>query len=454
MAYQDLRGFLKRLEEVEGELVRITEELSPRLEMSAVLKRAGAGEGPVVLFEKVAGYPGVSVVGNVLGTRRRLAVALGVSIEVLEEEYIKRRQNLIPPEVVDGGPVKEVAIRRNVDLLKTVPVLVHHEKDAGPYISAGVVIAKDPETGVRSCGIHRLQIKGRDKMGVLLANPPLADYFAKAEAAGKPLDVAVAVGVDPYILTASVARGGPGMDKLALAGGLKGEAIKLVKGETVDVEVPASAEYVIEGRVLPHIREEEGPFGESTGYYLTFSNPVIQVTAITSRKNPIFQAIDPWGMEADTLILVGYGAEMFRELRELIPGVKAFHLVPGTCASHAIIALDEMGRSQARRALLLALTLYPPLKKVVAVDTDVNIYDPKEVEWAVATRFQASRDLILLQNLQGLGIDPSLIDGKTSKMGLDATTKPGGPAGKFDKIAVPEEMDKKAKELLRKYLRA
>lgn len=453
MAYQDLQSFLKHLEETGGELIRITEELSPCLELAAVLKRLGAEDGPAVLFERISGFKDFQVAGNVLGTKKRLAMAMGVAEADLEEEYLERRQRLLDPERVKTGPVKEVIKKKDLDLTKDIPNVVHHAKDAGGYFSAGVLITKDIETGVQSMGIHRLQIQGKDRLGVLLHSPPLSEYFAKAEAAGKPLDCAVACGVDPNILSAAVAKGGMTTDKMALAGGLSAEPVKVVRGETVDINVPAFAEVVVEGRLLPNVRVEEGPFGESTGYYLTYQSPVIEVTAITRRKKAIFEIIEPWGREGEVLGYLGYGSEMVRQLKELVPNMVAFHLIPHTCSSHAVASVNDRGRRDARRLLYLILTLFPGVKKATVVDTDVNIYDPYEVEWALATRFQADRDLIVLHDVPGLGIDPSSRKGRSSKIGMDATI-PGDEPEKFEKIWVNEESDKKAKEILGKYLRA
>lgn len=455
MAYQDLKAFFKELEKADGELIRIKEELSPCLELLAVLKRVGSeGGGPAVLFEKIKGYEGFSVTGNVLGTTKRLAIAMGVPGEKVYEEYLKRRENLIPPKTVRTGPVKEVIIKKGIDLLAQLPSVVHHQKDSGAYLSAGILIGKDPETGVRSMGIHRLEIKGKNRMGVLLHSAPLSEYFAKAESKGKAWDCAVAVGVEPTILSASVAKGGLGTDKLAMAGGLRGEAVKQVRCETVDVMVPAYAEVIIEGRVLPKVREKEGPFGESTGYYLTYNSPVIEVTAITRRKNPIFEIIEPWGPEGEVLMYIGYGTEMFRQLKQLAPNVVGFHLVPGTCSSHAVIQVNERGRAEARRILHMALSTFFNLKKVTVVDTDVDIYNLQEVEWAAATRFQADKDLVVVTDVPGLGIDPSTKEGGfTAKIGIDATV-PAGEPDKFEKISVGAAADKKAREILRKYLPA
>jgi 2,5-furandicarboxylate decarboxylase 1 len=453
MAYQDLESFLNHVEKTEGELIRITEEMSPCLELVAVLKRIGTEGGPAVLFERISGFKDFRVAGNVLGTKKRLAMAMGVTEADLEKEYLERRQRLLAPKKVKTGPVKEVVKKRNVDLTKDIPNVVHHAKDAGGYFSAGVLITKDIETGVQSMGIHRLQIQGKNRLGVLLHSPPLSEYFAKAEAAGVPLDCAVACGVEPTILSASVAKAGMGTDKLAMVGGLSGQPVKVVRGETVDINVPAFAELVVEGRLLPKVRAEEGPFGESTGCYLTYQSPVIEVTAITRRKRAIFEIIEPWGMEGEVLGYLGYGSEMLRQLKELVPNMVAFHLIPHTCSSHAVASVNERGRKDARRLLYLILTLFPGVKKATVVDTDVNMHDPYEVEWAVATRFQADRDLLVLNDVPGLGIDPSSRAGRSSKIGLDATI-PAEEPEKFEKIWVNEASDKKAKKVLGKYLRA
>ena len=447
MAYQDLRDFLTALEET-GDLLKVDEELSPRFEMSAALKLVN--EGPAVLFENIQGYPGQRVVGNVLGHRRRVAMFMGVPEQELTERFIDRKGQELAPKVVPEGPVKETVLTGRIDLPALLPALTYHEKDAGPYMTSAITITKDPETGRQNMGLHRIQLKGGNRLGIFLANPPVATFLERAERRGQGLEVAIAVGVDPAILIGAVVKGSAeGPDKLNVAGGIKGEPIELIKAETVDLLVPARAEIILEGRTIPNYREEEGPFGESTGHYFQNQSPVIEIQAVTHRRDFIYQAIQVWGAEPEVLIALGGSAEVIRQLKQMVPALQAIHFAAGTCSFHAIAAVKGAPPAEVRRLMALILNMDPRVKQITVVDDDVNIYDPKEVQWALATRFQADRDMLLLTGIKGYVIDPSVgPDGITSKLGFDATKK-GDDLTRFEKITIPEESLARAAKVLK-----
>ena len=300
---------------------------------------------------------------------------------------------------------------------------------------------------MRGMGIHRMMFKGGRRFGILLANPPLSLYLANAEKQGKPLEVAVALGVDPALFLASVVKTGPlGPDKMDIAGSLRGAPVELVRALTVDVDVPARAEVVIEGHVLPSVREPEGPFGENTGAYFTNSSPVIEVTAVTHRKDYIFPALCPWTAEIDTLLSLAGGAELLGQLKGLVRGVVDLELVPGTCSFAAVIAVKDCPGHEVRRLIHLALTLDRRLKVLTVVDDDIDIRDPREVSWALSTRFQPERDTVILGGMEGYIIDPSAGGGGSgSKIGFDATR---GAGGAFDKITQPAAAVARAKAVL------
>lgn len=455
MAFQDLRGFLE-YQHRKGELLTVREEVDRKFELSAVLRKVATGEGPVVLFENIKGFSGIQVVANVLGSRRRLTEALGCSGGELLETFIKRRNQPVEPVVVDSGPVQEVIHKGDIDLQRLLPAPVFHEKDAGPYLTAGIAIARDPETGQQSMGIHRVAIKGKERLGIFLANPPLSNYLARAEKLGQPLDIAIALGVDPLLMLASIVKHTPGdPDKFAVAGGLRGEAVKLVRAASVKLNVPAFAEIVLEGQVLPGVREGEGPFGESTGHYFSNDSPVIRVTAVTHRRNPLLQVVLPWAMEPDMLLSLGSGSEVYAGLKALAPKVRDLALVPGTCTFHAVVAVEEASPGEVRRIINLALNLDRRMKQVTVVDDDVDVHDFREVAWAVATRFQADRDTVILTGLDGYVIDPSVQPGgATAKMGLDATKKQrDANTDSYEKIRVPEYARVRAEAILASTLR-
>ncbi len=446
MGHRDLRSFLDGLG---GELIRVREPLEPRFEIAALLKETH-GRGRPVLFERVAGWPGVRIAGNLLASRALAARALGTSEERLVETYVERSGQGVPPVRATEVPAQEVVHRQPADVGALLPLLTHHEKDAGPFLTCGMVLARDPVSGMRGMGVHRMMYKGQDgggnRFGILLANPPLSLYLANAERTGRPLEVAVALGLDPAVFIASIVKTGPlGPDKMEIAGALAGAPVELARALTVDVEIPAHAEVILEGRVLPGVREAEGPFGENTGAYFTSQSPVVEVSAVTHRRDFIFPALMPWTNDVDILLALAGGAELLGQLRGLVRGVVDLELVPGTCSFAAVVAVRDCPHHEVRRLIHLALNLDRRLKVLTVVDDDVNLRDPREVAWAMSTRFRPERDTIVVHGTEGYIIDPSTAGGSGSKIGFDATR---GAGARFDKIAVPSAATARARAVL------
>lgn len=442
MSYPDLRAFLSDLG---SDLLRVEQAFDPRHEMAALL-RAMPANGPAVMFENVSGRPGARVIGNLIASRRRMARALGTSEDKLAETYLQRTRDGIAPVAARQAPVKEAVHLAPLDLPSLLPILTHYEKDGAPFITTGVVLCRDPKTGRRGMGIHRMMAKGGNRLGILLANPPLSQFHAHAEANGRPLEIAVALGVDPALLVASVVKSGPlGRDKMEIAGALRGAPVEMVRAETVDVEVPARAEVIIEGRVLPGVREPEGPFGENTGYYFSNLSPVVEVTAVTHRRDFIYPALCPWTEDVDTLLSLAAGTELLGQLQAQVSGVADLDLTTGTCGFAAVIAVSNIRPVDVRRLIYLALSLDRRLKLVTVVDDDVDIRNPREVAWCLATRFQPDRDTVVLSGMEGYVIDPSCGGGAGSRMGMDATR---GSGAEFDRITIPAAAAAKARAVL------
>lgn len=445
--FSDLRDFIGLLEE-EGELIRVKERLSTCHEIPAAMKFIDQKWGSAAFFEDIQGYD-IPVIGNLLGNRKRLEMALSAEND-LTNHYLNRTNHPIKPVILDNGPVKEVILGESSDILKSMPVLTHHEKDAGPYLTAAVTMAKDPDTGVRGMGIHRIQIKGPNQVGILLASPPLSHFFKRFEQRGKPMEVAIAIGMDPITFFSSVIWAPKGVDKFDLAGGLKGEAIELVKCESVDLEVPARADFVLEGRILPHKREKEGPFGESTGVYLTYENPIAEIDIITHRKNPIYHALMPFTREESVLMGVSWEAENLRAIQRKFPQVVKAHISPLDFGK-IIVQIDKKSDEDPKQVIDYVLELNPRNKSAVIIDTDVDIYNPKEVAWALSNRFQPDRDVIIRRDLPGSVIDPSANERHyTSKIGFDAT-RPLGKKEKFEKVRIPENVWSRVRKILEGY---
>jgi len=448
-AHRTLRDFIDVLRD-KGELLSLPKPFDPKYEISTVLSELGKRKAPAVLFEKAKGFQ-ISVIGNLFGTVRRLSLALGIEEDRLLEDVIQRLEKRVPPVSVSEDRSLEVSIPRGkLDLLKVLPALTHYSKDSGPYITSGISSARDPETGVTGRGLHRMEVRGKNTLGISLLNPPLADIYAHHRREGKKMEIATAIGVPPAVFIASIFKVPRGIDKLSLAGGLQGEPVETTMARTVDIDIPAHGEIVIEGYIDPKEKEEDGTLGESSGYYMAFGkSPTIRVTGFRYRKGAIYHAVVPWAREVDSLLYLVHGLDFIPKMRREVPSLRRIHLVPMTFGSHVVMSIDTDHKGEIRRALTLALS-FTSVKKAIVVDVDVDPEDDQEVEWALATRFQADRDLIVVPELRSQPIDPSSRwtgEGFLSaKMGLDATRpKKEG----FEKVDVPEEVRNRLSAVLK-----
>ena len=437
MRSQSLRGWMDVLQQ-EGILKTVNREVSLEYELAALGKKA---DGKYTLLFNNVGQSNMPVITGTAGNRASFAKAVGVPVEELVTAFAQAQANprdcvLVEPS---AAPVKE-EITFDVDLTK-LPIPVHHEKDGGPYLTAAVLIAKDPKTGVRNLSIHRLQVLGPKKLGILILPRHLHHFFRAAENEDKPLEIALAIGLDPILLLASQAIAPLGFDEYTIASALYDSPLELVKCETVDLEVPAQAEIVLEGRLVPKVRETEGPFGEYPKYYGPASlKPVVELTAMTTRKNPIFQTIVPATMEHMLLGAIPREGGMLQIIKGAVPNACAVHLTPGgTCRYHAVISIDKQHEGEAKNAMFAAFASSQEVKRVVVVDKDVDIFDPIDVEWAIATRCQAGRDVFIVERALGNKLDPSSDDGISDKMGIDATVPLEADPFRFERIRIPRE---------------
>ena len=443
--YDDLRSFVQALDDM-GEVVKIDAELSPAYEVAAALRYFDRRNDKALLFTRVKGCT-IPVIGNLFRSYRSIATALGIEKpEMVADEYRQRNNTRIAPEIHKSGPVKEIILKGDIDILKAMPVLTHHEKDAGPYFSSAVTIARDPETGIRGMGIHRIQVKDRSRIGIFLGTPPLSRFLNLAEARGKPMDIAVVIGMDPLTFLASITYAPEAIDKLDLAGGLRGKPVELVRGETVDLEVPCQAEFVMEGQILPGVREMEGPFGESSGIYLTVQNPVAAINCIYHREKPIYHALMPFNKENGIISNLVWEATQMQGIQRALPVVKKVHLW-GAIGQIAVVRIEKSADDEGRKVIERLFSLLPRAKGIIVVDSDINIQDPYEVEWAISTRFQVSKDLLTVAGVPGSVLDPSVEGGLTSRWGLDAT-RPIRDTAKYERVAPPSWAMDKVKTLL------
>lgn len=445
MPFDDLRQFLALLEK-QGELVRIKKEVDLKYEIGAYIRKTSDLQGPALFFERVRGHR-MPVVGGVFATLKLALMALEATKENVLSKFLNGIKNPIPPKLVNDGPCQEVVLKgADVDLAK-FPNPIYSERDAGPYITVGVQISKDPETGTKNAAIYRMQVKGKNRLGLMAPQfQHISTQFAKAEAKGQPLEVAVALGVDPVIAYASQVKAPYGFDELEIAGGIRGRPVEVVKCRTVNLEVPATSEIVIEGKVLPNIREAEGPFGEFTGFYgQQENNPVVEVTAITHRKEPIYQAGLTGLPTTENHILkeFPYEANLYEKLKREYPEVQNVHYSPAGGAQFlAIISLKQRYKGEAKNIILSALGDSSRPKFVVVVDDDVDIYDPIKVLWAMNFCMQPAEDVTIIPNTAGGPLDPSVLEKDvTSVIGVDATRRFGVKFPEVVKVPGVEEVE-------------
>ncbi len=420
-----------------------------KFELAAYAKRLDGQRA--TMFPKPGGHP-IPVVSGLVSDRGWMAEAMGVEPSEMLAAFQKAATHPTPWQEVKSAPAQEVVHRAPLDLAKLLPVPTHNEHDGGPYIAAGIMIVRNPRTEKQNVSIHRCQLTGPNRLGVLVLPRHTFTFHRMAEEAGEPLDAAIVVGVDPLTLLASQAIVPIDYDELEIAGALQGRPLPVAKCLTSDIRVPAEAEIVIEGRFLPGVREPEGPFGEFPQYYGPRANrEVMEVVAVTHRKDAIFHTMSGGGLEHLLLGAIPKEATLLTHLRRNFPNVLDVHLSPGgTMRFHLYVKMKKTQEGQGKNVILGAFAGSFDLKHVIVVDEDVDIHNPAEVEWAVATRFQGDRDLVIVPESQGSKLDPSNRDGVGAKMGLDATKPFKAPEMVFKRIHVPGEEDIDVDEILKR----
>ncbi len=439
MAFVDLRSWLDQLER-DGELVRWQESADLSYDIPRILEDNDGRSA--VLFEKPAFSPSLAgvVVGNTLGSRAQAARALGVSKDQVLARYLRALENPITPREVSQveAPVLEVEEADvRVDLL---PAPWHHEKDSGRYITAAIVVARSLSNGVYNWSIHRLQINDSKHLGIFILPRHLWRMFTEAEHQGKDLPVALAIGLPPAYTLASQALTAYGVDEASVAGGLLGVPAPLVKSPRYGLLSPAMAEFLLEGRILANVRQPEGPFGEFPRTYGPRSDkPVVRVEAIYHRRNPYFQTILPASREHMLLGAIPRECALYKATQQVSANVKDVVLTFASgCRYHAVVAMTPRLPGEAKNVILAAFAAANEVKRVVVVNDDIDIHSPEDVEWALATRFQPGRDLILIREALGSPLDPSADSrGVTDKWGLDATIPVGADPSRFERVKTP-----------------
>jgi 2,5-furandicarboxylate decarboxylase 1 len=410
---QSFRSLLAELE-ARGELVRFTKPVHPERNMSAVEWKTYGELGKSSLFTSIEGHPGWSACSQILADRRKWAIGLGIREDDLLQEISRRIRRPIRAEAVDAAtaPVKQVRLIGEKADLRDLPAMKVSERDAAKYIASGIAFVKDPDTGIGNMSLHRQQIKGPDKTGFIMLPRHARRIYDKYSERGLPTPVAMVLGVHPAIWFAAGFTTAFGLDELELAGGLLGEGVRTVRCETIDVDVPAEAEIVLEGELVPgnHL-EPEGPFGEVTG---TYPDPgeahVFRLKAITRRRDAIYYALHCGFPATDTQATTGLGIEIatLEHLAKVDGGLDLLDVRVLTVSGLMMLVIKIRPRfeGQAKTALMAALAgPYQQPKLAVAVDDDIDAADLREIIWSIATRVHAERDVVMIPNTRVWGLD-------------------------------------------------
>jgi UbiD family decarboxylase len=437
--WPDLREFLAFLEG-EGQLVRVDRPVSTKWEIAAYIRRSSDLAGPCFLFEQVEGHPGWRATGAMYAHPDRILAALGVPVDLATRHYLDAIHAPVPWQVVAGGACQEVVVQGDEVDLHQVPVVTHSEKD-GPFITAGVQVARDPDTGVHGLGMHRMEVFGPRKLGLWAPDERrIGRARLKRAERGERLEIAVVIGPDPCTVLGACARVPHDQEKYAIAGALLGGPLQLTRCLSIDVLVPASAECVIEGYIEPHEWATEAPFGEFPGCYGgRMDVPVMTVTAVTHRRDPIYQTVlTGFPVTEDHLLnWVPMNAVVYEDARRVCPGVIDV-TVRGNYVYDTVVKLRKRQQSEPWNVISAVLAGNAQAKYCVVVDEDVNIFDDREVGWAVSTRVQPSTDVHVFPVMVGAPLDPSApLVRQTSKLGIDATKPLGAESLRFEKVTVP-----------------
>jgi UbiD family decarboxylase len=440
------RDFLKTSEK-DGDVLRVKEEVSPRFEISYISKSFD-NEGPILLFENIKGSDR-KVVTNVCGSRKRICSALEVDQNGLCEKLIKAWHTPRKPRVVENAALKRTKI---VDLSR-FPILTYFEKDAAPYITSAVVHAKSANGKIENVSVHRLQVLDKNHLAIRLVPRHLFKLWRMGKEAGQDLDIAISIGVHPAVLVAASSPVPFGVCEFYVANTLMGGNLRLVRCENVDADAPADTEIVLEGKISATKEVVEGPFVDITGTYdVQRKQPVVTIVGMLQREDYVYHGLLPSGHEHRLLMGVPHEVFIWEAVSKVVPKVHAVNLSLGGCGwLHAVVSVEKQLDGDGKNVLLAAFAAHPSLKHAVVVDPDIDVFDPSSVEWAIATRFQANKDLIVVNNVRGSTLDSSADQetGLTTKVGVDATRPFSKPKEKFGraKISVAKKTEMLADKL-------
>jgi 4-hydroxy-3-polyprenylbenzoate decarboxylase len=439
---QSIRPFLSALD-AEGQLLRIGKPVDIAFEVSALLSAADAG--PALLFEETGSLP---IVGNLLSSRQRIAASLGIAVGDIIPALHRSIREPIAPQPVLAAPAQEVVVTE--DPLAALPIPTFFEREGRPYITAGVIIARDPETGLGNASFARFGIlDGKTALVGIAPNHHLALFSRKAAALGKPLEIAVVLGAHPAIQLAACLYLGVGDDELECAGRLLGEAVRVAPAKTIDLMVPAEAEVILEGYIEADKPVAEGFISEYHGMYEDYGPGILATfTAMTRRSDAMLQVIEP-GYHREHIYLgaLPIAASLRSAVAAVVPSVIDVAVTEaGAGRTDVVVQLKDPRPGQARRAMFAVFAAVSIVKRVTVVDADIDPWDAVQCDWARMNRMRLERDLVLLPNCGADRSEPMENAGLVTKAGYDATAKQGDRMEGIDRALPPAAAREAAKQ--------
>lgn len=410
-------------------VIEIDDEINAEYEACEILRKHPKN---TVLLSNIKGYD-IPIVSGICNTREKIANSINCSVDEITAKIIEATENPVKVKNYEG---LDEYITLDADLNK-LPILTHYKEDGGAYITAGVVIAKNPDNGIQNASIHRMLVLDNKRLAIRLVPRNLFTYYQKAKQKGENLKICIAIGMDPAILLASTTSISIDADELEVANAFKDGELTLIKCDGSGLNVP-DADIILEGEISVSEEVKEGPFVDLTDTYdVIRDQPVINLKKMHIKKeNPMYHAILPAGFEHKLLQGLPQEPRIFNAVKNMLPTVKNVVLTEGGCCwLHAVVSIDKQTQGDGKNVMMAALSAHPSLKHVVVVDEDIDIFDPQDVEYAIATRVKGDDDVFIIPNARGSSLDPvALSDGTTTKIGVDAT-KDMNKEGKFERVS-------------------
>jgi len=430
----NLRQYLNKLEN-EGNLLHISDPLSPRFEIPAVLK--GLDGRGAVIFDNIEGNNS-KITAAICGSRENIYTALGVEVDTFHKRLNFALNNPTRCKI-DDGPVKEVVEEPN---LSKIPILTFYDRDQGPYITSAVVYAKDPSSKGENVSFHRMDVLNKKRLSIRIQPGHLSQFMKKARDKGrKSLDVSISIGLHPAIMLAGASPAPFGTSEFDVANTLLGGELKLTECPHVDALTPADAELVLEGKIRLDEEATEGPFVSVTGTWKPEGlQPVIEVVGMMHRKDYIYQALLAASIEHRLLEGMPIEVPIWEHVRNIVPKIRGVNMTPNGCSwLHCVVSFEKLKEGDPKNVIMAMFEANPTLKHAIVVDLDIDPYDMEQVEWAIATRLQGDKDILIMPNSYISGLDPSSDTEEKlgCKLGIDATRTLFKPEDVFKQGIIP-----------------